>query len=136
MSIFGSIASSVAGGFIGAIADPITKITGQIADAKVKLEQAKNDKERLAAEERVKTLEAKRDVLVAQAASGDRTASLIQALFALAVLVWLVKRLVFDTALHQWTGWTTPALPEELEPIVLAVIGFYFVDIIAGKFRR
>ncbi len=133
MSIFGSIASSVAGGFIGAIADPITKITGQIADTKVKLAQEENSERRIALEEKVIGLEAKRDVLVAQAQSGDTTPSLIQAVFATVAAVWFLKVVVFDTVLHAWTGWSTPELPSLAENVLMVVVGFYFVTVIAKK---
>ncbi|WP_141694019.1 hypothetical protein [Methyloligella halotolerans] len=106
---------------------------GQIADTKVKLAQEANSERRIALEEKVVGLEVKRDVLVAQAQSGDTTPSLIQAVFAAVAAVWFLKVVVFDTVLHAWTGWSTPELPPLAENVLMAVVGFYFVTVIARR---
>ena len=135
-SIFGGIASSAAGGIVSAFTDPITKITETIADARVQLEKAKNDKERLAGEERVKTLEAKRDVLIAEAQSGIKLNALVRSLMAIPVVILLWKLIVFDKVFGHWLGWRTDPLSEDLWWIVVIIIGFYFVDSMTARLKR
>jgi hypothetical protein len=88
-----------------ALVDPISRIVGKIADAKVEHAKAQTDQERVAAEERVRTLQARRDVLVAE--SGNR------------LNAWM--------RLGPITGGSTDALDDNLWKVVAAVIGFYFL---------
>lgn len=129
-----NLAKSLAGGVLQAITDPITKITGQIADTRVRLAQEQNSERRIELEERAKSLEMKRDVLVAE--SRDPTNRLIRALMALPVVLWLWKTVVFDVVLHRWLQWSTPELPEQLTYIMMTIIGFYFVDTLAARWER
>lgn len=114
--------------------DPIARITDKIVDLQIKKSDAKTEQERIAADERVKGLEAKRDVMVAEA--GSRINTWTRAALAFPVVVVLWKVLVFDKALGQWTGWTTDALSPELWYVVMVVLGFYFLDTIAARFKR
>lgn len=121
--------------------NPLTIITGPIesitkAITAVKLEQARaeTDEHRIDAEERGKALEAKRDVLIAE--SGDKINRLVRALMAIPVVILLWKLIVFDNVFGQWLGWATPVLSDDLWLVVVTIIGFYFVDSIASRFRR
>lgn len=106
--------------------DAITNITKAISDTKIAAINAKTQEERIAAEERVKTLEARRDVMVAEA--GVSKANIItRTLLAAPVGILLWKIFVFDKALGQWTGGTTDALSKELWQVVMVVLGFYFL---------
>jgi len=136
MSIFSSIGSSIAGGLLGAIVDPITKITQTIASARVDLEKEKNNEKRIAQEERIKSLEARRDVLVSSSATGKGLDELIRALFSICFLLYTVKVVVFDITFGAWTDWSTPSLPYPFDAVMLTVLGFFFVDNLVYKFKR
>jgi hypothetical protein len=66
--------------FLFGLINPLTSIIGKIADAKVELAKAQTDKEKIHAQERVDTLNARRAVLVAE--SGSRVNAFIRASFA------------------------------------------------------
>src|SRR3990167_11151676 len=105
VSIFGMLAKAGIG-----------TIASRIADAYEAKQKATTDKEKIAADERIKTLEAKRDVLVAEAKSPIN--ALIRVLFALPPAVYLAKIFVYDKVL----GWgVTDPLSDELEQIVWIV---------------
>lgn len=125
LGIFGTILSSLFGGGLTGIAD-------KIADAyKAKL-AAENDVERVAADERIKTLQAQRDVLVAESQSGGIQAW-IRPLFALPFVIYNAKLVVIDKVL----GWgTTDPLSDELFQIEMLIIGAYFLTRSAEKVAR
>lgn len=136
MGLFSSIGTSIAGGVIGAFTDPITKIADTIGRTKVELAKEANSEKRIAMEERVKALEARRDILIAESAAGVRLNAFVRALFALVFLVYLIKVVVFDITFGQWTGWSTPPLPDKLDYIMGAVITFYFAYQIVDRLKR
>lgn len=116
-------------GFLAKIG--IGSIADRIASAYEAKQKATTDREKVAADERIKTLEARRDVLVAE--SGSRINSLIRILFALPPAVYLAKIFVYDKVL----GWgVTDPLSDELEQILWVVIGFFFLQSTAERFRR
>jgi hypothetical protein len=112
---------------IGSIAD-------RIASAYEAREKAKTDKDKIAAEERIRTLEARRDVLIGE--SSSRVNTLMRAAIATPVAAILWKIFVYDKALGQWTGGTTDALSPELWNVVTIVIGFYFLSETASTVMR
>lgn len=112
---------------IGTIAD-------RLAAAYEARERAKSDKERIAADERIKALQAKRDVLVAE--SGTRVNGWMRAALASPVAIILWKVLVYDKALGQWTHGSTDELSPELWQVVMIVIGFYFLADAASTVTR
>lgn len=114
--------------------DPISRIAGKIADAKVASANAQTDREKVAADERVKTLEAKRDVMVSEA--GSRMNPIMRAFLAAPVGILLWKVLVYDKAFGQWTAGRTDGLSSELWYVVMLVVGFYFLDNIAARWKR
>ena len=111
------------GTLFGLLIPAVDRIGGKIADAKVAQANAITDQERIAAEERVKTLEARRDVLVADTANGG-LASWIRPLFALPFVVYLWKLVIWDKVLS--LGVTDP-LSQELDDIMMMIIGAYFL---------
>jgi Flp pilus assembly protein TadB len=116
--------------------DPIARITDKIVDLQIKKSDAKTEQERIAADERVKTLEARRDVMVAEAGVGVKLNAYIRSAIGAAVAVLLIKVMVFDKALGQWTQWRTDPLSPEIWQVVMVVIGFYFLSEIAARFKR
>jgi hypothetical protein len=103
----------------------IGTIANRLAAAYEAREKAKTDKEKIAADERIKTLQARRDVLVAEA--GNRVNGWMRAALAMPVAIILWKVFVYDKAIGQWTRGTTDALSPELWQVVMIVIGFYFL---------
>lgn len=108
-----------------ALLDPISRIAGKIAEAKVAAANAQTDQEKIAADERVKTLEARRDVLVAE--SGQKWNGRMRLFIAFGPAFCLNKIFIWDKALGGLTGGRTDALDDNLWKVVAAVIGFYFL---------
>ena len=113
------------------LADPISKIAGKIADARIAAINATTDKERIEQEERVKALEARRDVLKAEA--GGRVNAIIRALLAVPVVVFLWKVIIWDKVLSLGT---TDDLSENLWYVTMMVLGFYYLHWTVGRFRQ
>ena len=114
--------------------DPIARITSQIIDLQTKKVDAKTEQERIAADERLHTLNARRDVLIAESGSRINTWTRTFLTIPIAVLLW--KVFIFDKALGQWTGWRTDALSPELWYVVMVVLGFYFLDSMVARWKR
>ena len=106
--------------------DPIERVTKAITDVQIAKAKAETDEEKIAADERIKALQAKRDVMVAE--STDRVNRTVRALMALPVVIWLWKFLVFDKVFGQWLEWKTDPLGDDMWIVVVTIIGFYFVD--------
>lgn len=118
-------------GLLLGLIDPVTRIVGKIADTRLEMARAQTDQERIHADERVKALEARRDVLVAE--SGTRLNGFIRAGFALPFVGYNIKLVVWDKML-EW-GSTDP-LSTELFQVELACIGFYFLYDITARLKR
>lgn len=118
-------------GILLGLINPIASITGKIADARVEMAKAETDQERIHAQERVNTLEARKAVLIAE--SGSRINALIRAGFALPFVIYNAKLVLWDKVLGLGS---TDGLSAELFQVELACIGFYFLYDIAARFRR
>lgn len=125
--MFAAVAGWLAKVGIGTIAD-------RLAAAYEAREKAKTDTQKIAADERIKALQARRDVLVAEA--GNRVNAVVRAALALPVAIILWKVFVYDKALGQWTHGSTDALSPELWQVVMIVIGFYFLADAASTVTR
>jgi hypothetical protein len=112
--------------------DPIARITDKIVDLQIKKADAKTEQERIAADERGRALEARRDVMVAEGAFSWLNPVMR---FALAVgpAFFLLKVFIWDKVLKLGT---TDALDANLWQVVIAVIGFYFLYDIAARWKR
>lgn len=106
--------------------DVITHISKAIADARIAAIQAKTQEERIAAEERTQALQARRDVLIAEA-SVSRANIFMRTLIAAPIAILFWKIFVYDKALGQWTDGRTDALSPELWQVVMVVTAFYFL---------
>lgn len=109
----------------------INGITTAISNERIKRIQAKTDEERIASDERIKTLEARRQLMLAKSGQWETRALM----FALGVgpAFLLTKIYVWDKALGQWTNGTTDKLDENLWWVITAQVGFYFL---ASIFRK
>ncbi len=117
--------------FILGLIDPISKITDAIAKAKISGDKAATDQEKIHADERVKTLEARKAVLIAE--SGSRINSIVRACFALPFVIFNAKCVLWDKVLG--LGSTDP-LSTELFQVEIACIGFYFLHSIASTIAK
>lgn len=116
------------------ITGPLEKITDAITQWQIAKYKATTDATKIDADEHIATLQAKRDVLIAE--SGDKINRTVRALMAIPVVILLWKLIIFDNVFGQWLGWRTEQLSTDVWVIVLTVIGFYFVDSIAARFKR
>lgn len=121
---------AIIGSILSLVLPTIGSLGGKIADAKIAAAQAATDKEKIAADERVKTLEAKRDALVASPGIGN---SIMRALYGLPPAIYLGKLYVWDKVLGLGT---TDTLSPELWNILWTIVGFYFLDHTVRIFRR
>lgn len=116
--------------------DAISNVSKAIADSKIAAINAKTKEEQIAAEERTKALEARRDLLVAEAQAGSRANIWIRTGMALPVAILLWKVFVYDKVLGQWTHARTDGLDENLWHVVWIVLGFYFLYEITRAVKR
>lgn len=119
--------------FIRAIIDPVARIGGKIADLKIEQTKAQTDRERIAAEERIKGLEARRAIMVAEAGAGIKINAYVRAFMGVGVALYLNKIFIWDKVLKM--GSTDP-LDENLWKVVAVVIGFYFVSGALERWKR
>ena len=104
----------------------VNGITNAISNERLKLIDAKTDQARITSQERINSLQAKRDVLIAES-GGSRINSFIRGSIGASVSILLAKLFVYDKALGQWTHGAVEPLDPNLWQIIMAVIGFYFV---------
>jgi hypothetical protein len=97
-------------------------IAEKIADAYVERQKALTDRERIVADERIKTLELQRDVLVSE--EGSRLTCWVRPAFAFPFVIYVNKLVIFDKVLG--FGATDP-LGADLSDAMAIVIGAYFV---------
>jgi hypothetical protein len=107
-------------GFLAKIG--IGSIATKIADAYTAKQNATTDQAKIAAGERIKTLEARRDVMVAEGGSWLNPA--MRAYIAFGPATYLFKIFIIDKVLGM--GRTDP-LSAELWQVVIYVLGFYFL---------
>ena len=119
--MMGWLISLFTGGTIKAIAEAIGAARKEARDAKT-------EQQRIAAEEHIAALEAKRDVVIA-ASVNDRWWS-TRELIGKSVFIYVFKIIVWDTVLKLGV---TPNPGDQVTFIVMTVIGFYFVSKSAEK---
>ncbi len=117
--------------FALSLIDPISRIAGKIADAKVELAKAQTDQDRIKSAERVAALESRRDVMMAE--SGSRINALIRAAFALPFVIYNAKLILWDKVLGLGS---TDQLSQELFYVEMACISFYFLYDITARMKR
>lgn len=117
--------------FLLALVNPLSRIVDKIAAARLAAANAETNAERIAADERIAALQARRDVLIAE--SGSRANGWVRAAFAVPFVIYNAKLVLWDKVFA--FGVTDP-LSDELFQIELAVIGFYFLYDIAARLRR
>lgn len=104
----------------------VNGITNAISNERLKLIDAKTDQQKIASQERINSLQAKRDVMIAESGASKLNA-FVRACLAAPVAIVLGKIYVFDKAFGQWTGGHTDALDPNLWNVITATIAFYFL---------
>lgn len=120
----------------GFLSGPLSAIIKEIAETKRASLNAQTERERLENQEKLKALEARRDVLIAESRVSPINAHMRAYGLALPVSIVLWKIFVWDKALGQWTGGHTDALDPKLWEVIMIVLGFYFLYETAATVSR
>jgi hypothetical protein len=110
-------------GLLPTLSNTINGITNAISNERVAAINARTDEEKVASDERIKSLEAKRDVLIAEVGHSNWDL-IIRVIMSVGPAFYLSKILIFDAALH--LGSTDKVAPE-IWNYITAVVGFYFL---------
>jgi hypothetical protein len=122
---------------IGGLFGTINNITAAISNEKINARNAQTEEERIASEERVKSLEAKRDLMIAEAGI-TRANIIVRSAAAIPVVFVLWKLLVWDKVIGSLAGcaraprgtcglFVTDPLSADEWKVVMIVLGFYFL---------
>lgn len=118
-------------GWLLGLINPLGRITDKIADAYVQKSNAQTAQQQIAADERIKTLEARRDVILQ--AQRDPFERWIRIGFAAPFVIYNAKLVLWDKVF----GWgVTDPLGAELAMIQSIVIAGYFIDAAVKRFTR
>lgn len=110
---------------------PLKVISNDIKELQIAKLQAQNDSERLAYDERINILEARKSVI--QSSQSDRLWRIGRALLALPFIVYINKLIVWDKVL----AWgTTDPLSPDLTYIMMMIVGSYFLDAGIRMFKK
>lgn len=126
-------------GLIPGAFNTINGITAAISNERIRKIDAVTDQERIRADERIKSLEAKRSVLVAESGT-SRVNAFMRASLGASVAIVVAKLLVWDKVIGSFSGCAGP-MGSALEcatfrtdvidvnqwSIITAAIGFYFL---------
>lgn len=104
----------------------INGITNAISNTKIAALNATTEQDKIAAEATVETLQARRDVMVAEA-GGSKINGIMRFFIAVGPAVLLTKVYIWDKALGDYTGGHTDPLDPNLWGVITAVVGFYFL---------
>jgi cadmium resistance protein CadD (predicted permease) len=125
-------------GLIAGLFGSINHITDAISNEKIALINAKTQEEQIAVTERVKTLEAKRDLMIAEAGA-SRLNIWVRSFIALGPASFLLKVFLYDKVIGAFLGcsgktapgtcgtFVTDPLDPNLWQVISIVLGFYFL---------
>ncbi len=115
---------------LGLVSGPLSSISNDIKEAYQSKLNAKNDQERIAADERLALLEARKTtILAAQASPVERW---VRPAISLPFVLYINKLVIYDKLL----GWgVTDNLSPDLWQILWIVLGSYFVDASIKKWK-
>lgn len=134
-------------GMIGGIFGTINGITKALSDAKIEAIRATTEQERIIANERVATLQARRDVLVSEAASGSKLNIYMRTAIAVGPASVILKMFLWDKVIGSFAGcsqaprgtcgiFVTDPLDENMWTVITIILGFYFVSEVAVGVTR
>lgn len=125
-------------GMISGLFGSINHITDAISNEKIAGLNAKTQQEQIASGERQRTLEARRDLMIAEAGT-SRLNIYVRSLLALGPAAVLLKIFLWDKVIGSFVGcsgvtapgtcksFLTDALDANLWTVITAVVGFYFL---------
>lgn len=113
-------------GLIPGLFTTVNGITNAITNEKINLANAQVESDKVAIGEKIASLQAKRDVLIAESGASKLNA-IIRASIGGSVAFLLAKIFVYDKALGDWTAGHTDPLDPNLWTVIMATLGFYFV---------
>lgn len=105
-------------------------LISEIADARVKVTDAKTEQERIAAQERLDILTARKDIILQ--GQKDKVERWIRVLWAVPFVIYTWKLIVWDKVLGLGA---TDSLSPTLEYIMWTILGSYFLDSTIKKIR-
>jgi hypothetical protein len=132
-------------GILSLVIGPLATLGGKIADLVVARQQAKTEVEKALIDEQIKQVESIKDVLVAEATSPIASVinSSLRALAAVGPITYVTKIFLWDKVVGAFYGCagqntevcrtlfnTDPLIDTNLNWVLIAVIGFYFVTTI------
>jgi len=103
--------------------DTIGTVTKALANEKIALIKAQTDQEKAEIQERINTLQAKRDTMLAESQHSSLD-MWVRAGIAVGPAAYITKIFLIDKVLK--LGSTDPVTPDQWQ-IVMAVVGFYFL---------
>lgn len=124
----------------------VDNITNAIANERIAKINAGTEQERVAADERIKALDARRSVLIAE--SGSRINMIMRVVLAAGPAAFLIKVFLYDKVIGSFVGcsgaqpkgacptFLTDPLDDNLWKVITAVIAFYFLYEITARFKR
>lgn len=115
-------------GLIPSAFTALGQITSAISDAKIAQINATTTQAQIAAAERVNTLQAQRDLMIADGAHSNLDIY-IRSLIAIGPACYLTKIFLWDKVMQAWTAGTTDSLDPNLWTVVMTVLGFYFLSV-------
>lgn len=126
-------------GLISGLFGTINGLTTAISNQKIAVINAATEEERIHAQERVNTLQSRRDVLIAEAGSGSRINLIMRCALAIGPCSVLLKVFLWDKVIGSLVGcsqaeagtcgrFVTDALDANLWQVITIVLGFYFVS--------
>jgi len=126
-------------GLIPGLFSTVNGITNAITNEKIKLAQSQNESDRIAAQERIASLQAKQAIMIAESGNSKINA-IIRAGFGLVALSIVAKLLFWDKVIGSFVGcageaghalacasYNTDPIDSSQWAVVTAAIGFYFV---------
>lgn len=134
-------------GMLSGLFGTINGVTNALANAKIAQITAVTQQDQIAAAERVQTLQARRDVLIAEAGSGSRLNLILRSLLAIGPTSVILKLFLWDKVIGSLAGcsaapkgtcgiFTTDMLDTNMWTVITVVIGFYFVSEISVGVTR
>lgn len=116
---------------MGFLSGPLSDISNDLKEAYQSKLAATNDKERIAADERINKLEAQKSIILA--AQSDPFERWVRILFALPFVLYVNKLVIWDKILGYGV---TDNLSVFLENTFYMVIGGYFLDTVVKRIKR
>lgn len=117
----------------------VNGITNAISNERLKLIEAKTDQQKIASQERINSLQAKRDVMIAESGS-SKVNAVMRACLAAPVAIVLGKIYIWDKVIGSIAGcsgilgqavecsiYNTDKLDPNLWNVITATIAFYFL---------